>query len=472
MLRLHDSLTKETREFRPLQPGVVRMYNCGPTVYSYAHIGNFRAYLFVDLLRRWLELGHQMDVRQVMNITDVGHMLADADVGEDKMEVAAREAGTTPEEIAAFYTKAFLEDMRKFGVREPLARPRASAYVPQMVALIQELLANGHAYRVGDDVYYDVSSFPAYGKLSGNKIEALDPGSRIEVRKEKKHPADFALWISNPHHLMQWDGPLGGGHRGYPGWHIECSAMARELLGDQLDIHTGGEDNKFPHHECEIAQTEGVTGKPFSQFWLHAAHLLVDGEKMSKSKGNFYRLDDLLAKGYSAEEVRWYLLSTHYRQQMNFTLAGLDAAKAGLARLADFAGRLRDATAAAGAATGETAAAMLAMEESLDDDLNVSAALAAVFEWVTALNARMASGPLPSAEKEAALALALALEAVFGVALSQEQTVPAEVTALVEQRAAARAAKDFAASDRLRDEIAALGWEVKDTAQGQRLQIM
>jgi cysteinyl-tRNA synthetase len=472
MLRLHDSLTRQTREFRPLQPGVVRMYNCGPTVYSYAHIGNFRAYLFVDLLRRWLELGHQMDVRQVMNITDVGHMLADADVGEDKMDVAAREAGTTPEEVAAFYTKAFLADMAKFGVREPLGRPRASAYVPQMVALIKQLLARGHAYRVGDDVYYDVSSFPAYGKLSGNTIEALDPGSRIEVRKEKKHPADFALWISNPSHLMQWDGPLGDGHRGYPGWHIECSAMARELLGDQLDIHTGGEDNKFPHHECEIAQTEGVTGKPFSQFWLHASHLLVDGEKMSKSKGNFYRLDDLLAKGYSAEEVRWYLLSTHYRQQMNFTLAGLDAAKAGLTRLVDFAGRLRDAAAEPGTETRETKAAASAVQDSLDDDLNVSAALAAVFEWVTALNARMASGAIPSAEKESALAMASTLESVFGVALLREQAVPAEVLALADQRAAARAAKDFAASDRLRDEIAALGWEVKDTAQGQRLQIM
>ncbi len=466
MLRLHDTLTRATREFQPLRPGHVTMYNCGPTVYSYPHIGNYRYFLFTDLLRRTLEW-HGFTVNQVMNITDVGHMLADADTGEDKMDVAAKAAGKTPQEIAVFYTAAFLADMHRLNVREPAHRPKASEHVAEMITIIQTLLDHGHAYQVGGDVYYDVSSFPNYGQLSGNTIEGLDPGARIAVRTDKKHPADFALWISNPNHLQLWDAPWS---RGYPGWHIECSAMAQKYLGNTIDIHTGGEDNKFPHHECEIAQTEGATNQPFANFWLHTSHLLVDGEKMSKSKNNFFRLDDLLAKGYSAAAIRWYLLSTHYRQQMNFTFDGLDAAKVGLDRLQDFSQRLNEANVIPGPETRETVAATTAFSTGLNDDLNVSAALASVFDWMHAVNEYLVTGTITSAEKEAAQKFISDIENIFGVSLSHPaEEIPAPTAKLAAERVLARQTKDFAASDRLRKEIEDLGWSVEDTASGQRL---
>ncbi|MEK7855146.1 MAG: class I tRNA ligase family protein, partial [Acidobacteriota bacterium] len=252
MLRFHDSLTRSGQPFKPLQKGKVRIYNCGPTVYDYVHIGNLRYFLFTDLLRRYLE--HKgYEVHQVMNITDVGHVLADADEGDDKMEIAAAKAGKSPQELAEFYTEAFFRDIDRLGIARAASYPRASQHVDEMIAVIAKLLANGCAYKVGGSVYFDVSSFPAYGQLSGNVVAGLHPGARVDVREEKKHPADFALWISNPRHLMQWTAPWG---KGYPGWHIECSAMAMKYLGETIDIHTGGEDNKFPHHEAEIAQSE------------------------------------------------------------------------------------------------------------------------------------------------------------------------------------------------------------------------
>lgn len=468
MLKFFDSLSKKTQSFRPLKRGAVTMYNCGPTVYDYVHIGNLRSFLFADLLRRFLE--HKgLQVTQVMNITDVGHMLHDADVGEDKIETAAKKENKTPQEVAAFFTDAFFKDIERLNIRKASVYPKASEHVPEMIAIIEKLLANGSAYKVGNDVYYDVSSFPKYGALSGNEIKDLNPGARIEVRAEKKHPADFALWIHNPEHVMQWESPWGPG---YPGWHIECSAMAMKYLGETVDIHTGGEDNKFPHHECEIAQSEGSTGKQFVRYWLHVTHLLVDGEKMSKSKGNFYRLDDLAGKGFAPRDVRWLLLSTHYRQQLNFTMHGLESSKAALARLDSFADNLaRTKPENAGRPTTLAKKTLAAIDKALDDDLNVAAAFALVFDYVRAMNEKQAAKSLTERDRAAAVWFLQEIGAVFGFTFGSgtEADIPASILALADKRDEARAARRFGEADRLRDEIKAAGWNVEDTSEGRRI---
>ena len=451
----------------PLNDSVVTMYNCGPTVYDYVHIGNLRSFLCADLLRRVLEQ-HGYQVKQVMNITDVGHALADADEGEDKVQVAASKAGKTPQQIAEFYTDAFFGDIDRLGVKRAMQYPRASQHVPEMIAIIEKLLANGHAYTVGQNVYYDVSSFPAYGRLSGNTSEGLQAGARVDVRTEKNNPADFALWIHNPNHLLQWQAPWGSG---YPGWHIECSAMSMKYLGETIDIHTGGEDNMFPHHECEIAQSEGATSVQFARFWLHVTHLLVDGEKMAKSKGNFYRLDDLLAKGYSAREVRYLLLATHYRQQLNFTFQALDAARGALTRLDNFVDTLnRYVAEKSGRASTIGAKAMAHIMSALDDDLHTPEALAAVFEFVRVINEKIAVKKLTGRERAVALECVEQVSALFGLTFLQNRdTIPADVQTLIDQREHARQAKQFDESDRLRQEIADCGYVVDDTPEGPRV---
>ena len=298
-LTLYNTFSKALEPFQPLKPGEVKMYNCGPTVYDYAHIGNFRSYVFADLLRRYLEY-RGLAVWQVMNITDVGHMVADAEEGEDKVEASAKEQKKTPWEIAQFYTEAFLEDAKRLGFKEPMKRPKATEHVAEMVGMVKTLLEKGYAYESSGSVYFDVRKFKRYGKLSGNTLRRLKAGARKEPAPGKRYPLDFALWIKKPGHLMQWDSPWG---KGYPGWHIECSAMAMRYLGERIDIHTGGEDNIFPHHEAEIAQSEGATGRKFASYWLHVRHLLVNGEKMSKSLGNFFTLRDLLAKGHEPAAI-------------------------------------------------------------------------------------------------------------------------------------------------------------------------
>lgn len=471
MLKLFDSYTRKERAFRPLRKGRATIYGCGPTVYSSVHIGNLRTFLFYDLLRRFLEQSG-LEVTQVMNITDVGHMLADADEGEDKMDVAARERGQTPQEVAEFYTRQFFRDIERLNFRRADVYPRASEHVPEMIRLIERLIERGHAYKVrhedgASSVYFDVSTFAGYGKLSGNKIEDLNPGARIEVRDEKRHPADFALWIHNPKHLMQWETPWGSG---YPGWHVECSAMAIKYLGETVDIHAGGEDNRFPHHECEIAQSECSTGRGFVRCWLHVTHLLVDGEKMSKSKRNFYTLDDLLEKGHSARAVRYLLLSSHYRQPFNFTLCGLDASASALDRLDTFADTLgRQSGQEKGVRANPAAAAKKAFVVAMNDDLNVPAALAALFDYVRDANDRMAGGGLSRAElSDAGKLLATAgqvLGFTFGRSVGDEE-VPSSVRILVERREKARAEKSFAEADRIRQELLEKGYEIEDTSEG------
>ena len=466
--RVHNTLTKRLEPFTPREPGLVRMYNCGPTVYGRPHIGNLRSFLFADLLRRWLE--HRgYEVRQVMNITDVGHLQGDEEAdatGEDKVEAQARKEARDPFEITRRYTAEFLEDMAALGVREPAARPRASEYIDEMVAMIERLIAKGHAYRVGDNVYFDVASFPDYGKLSGNRVEALDAGARIEVNDEKRHPADFALWKSDPRHLMKWRTSFG--EHGFPGWHIECSAMAQALLGDQLDVHTGGEDNVFPHHECEIAQSECANGVPFARYWMHAKFLQVDGGKMSKRLGNVYTLPDIVARGYEPRHLRFALLRGHYRSPLNFTWAVMDEVRARLGNLADVVQLLHGVARGDGAhadpAQGLELAARsrAAFEAAMDEDLNVPMALAAL----DGLRKPVLDGLVGKDGAAALLAFLGDADAVLGVLQLAEQQSDAEIEALIAEREAARKAKDWARSDALRDELARRGIELKDTPDG------
>lgn len=464
-LHIHDTLLRRKVPFEPLEPGKVRMYHCGPTVYSAAHIGNFRSFLFGDVLRRWLELtGHE--VTQVMNITDVGH-LRDEDAagdGSDRMEQAARAERLDPWQIADKYADLFFADLDALRFREAHEYPRATGHIPEMIAQIEQLLARGHAYQVGHEVYYSVESFADYGKLSGNTSEELLAGARVEVRDVKRDPRDFALWKHDPHHLMQWDSPWG---RGFPGWHIECSAMSRKYLGETFDIHTGGEDNIFPHHECEIAQAQGATGTPFSRYWMHARHLQVDGGKMSKSLGNVYTVPQLVALGHSAEAIRFQLVKSQYRTRFNFTRDGLTEADGSIRRLRLLEAELEERADGAepGSAPDWVSAAVQRFEASLDDDLNMSGALDGVFTLVHEAHRVRPAG----AEAASALAALRRFDEIFAVLPSDAAgDDDAEIDALVEQREQARADKDWATADRLRDELAERGVELLDGKAGSR----
>jgi len=463
--QVYNTYSKKKEVFESREPGVVRMYNCGPTVYSRVHIGNLRAFLFADLLRRWLEyLGYE--VHQVMNITDVGHLQNDADEGEDKIEARAKKEKVDPKEIAEEYATMFLDDIAALGVQPAEVYPRATDHVPQMLAIIEDLLAKGCAYQVGGDVYFDVTSFEPYGKLSGNRIEDLEAGARIEVRQEKRHPADFALWKSDPKHMMKWESRFGPD--GFPGWHIECSAMALEHLGEELDIHTGGEDNVFPHHECEIAQSECHTGKTFARYWMHTKFLQVDGGKMAKSLGNVYSVDDVRERGFAPRVLRYALLRGHYRQPLNFTWDIMEESRAALEKLDELVQRLRLASEGQGAAADDAAgadaltAAREKFEAGMNDDLSVPQALSSLFELRSAvLDAR-----LGRATAAAALDFVGRANGVLGVIQMEAETLDDQVEALLVARKEARENKDWTASDRIRDELAALKVVIQDTPDG------
>jgi len=465
---VHNSFSKEKEPFHTLEEGLVRMYNCGPTVYNRQHIGNFRAFLFADTLRRWLEyLGYT--VQQVMNITDVGHIVADEDQGEDKLEAQARREKTDPWQISRTNTETFLADLRDLGVRPAGVYPRATDHIPEMLEMIDGLVKSGHAYESEGNVYFDVSRFEPYGKLSGNKVSELEAGARIAVRDDKRNAEDFALWKIDPKHVMKWASHYG--EHGFPGWHIECSAMARKHLGDQIDIHTGGEDNIFPHHECEIAQSEAFTGKQFARYWMHTRFLKVDGGKMAKSLGNTYSLDDVRERGFEVRVLRYALIRGHYRESLNFTWDIMDQCKSALDNLDDLARRLsRAADGEASSESGAIAEAQAALdacrgkfEDGMNDDLNTPTALAALHE----LRGAWLQGEWGSEAARAALEFLHRADEVLGVIRWEEAAEgDAEIQSLVDARDQARADKNWAEADRLRDELQALGIVTEDGADG------
>jgi len=466
-LRFYNTASRKLEDFQPLSKGQVRMYHCGPTVYQRPHIGNYRAFLFADLLRRLFDLLNY-DVTQVMNLTDVGHLLNDADEGEDKLEVQARKEQLDPWQLVEKVSKQFFDDLNLLGVIPAHHYPRATDHIPEMVEIVEALIAKGHAYQVGENVYFDVHSYPQYGSLSGNKIEELEAGARLQVNDEKRHPADFALWKSDQRHIMKWDTVFGA--HGFPGWHVECSAMAMKYLGKSFDIHTGGEDNVFPHHECEIAQSECATGEQFSKIWMHTKFLKVDGGKMSKSLGNVYSLDDIIDKGFTPLDFRFLILKSHYRGSLNFTWDALRSAAEGRASLQDFRGRLQSA---ASSTTPSVSSSVVAKSEiefmnCVAEDLNSSAALAVVFE----LRNLFLKDGLPAKESECALAFLARVDALFGLFAPTEENVDGlsdvEVEQLIAARSQARADKDWAKSDEIRDALGAAGIILEDSADGIR----
>ncbi len=459
-VRLFDTLSGEARELEPLEPGHVRVYSCGPTVYGPAHIGNFRSFLFADLLVRYLRYrGYR--VTWVMNITDI----------DDKIIRGAAAAGVTIEELAARYTEQFLADERTLRMTMSDVLPRATAHVPEIVALIQTLLERGYAYRTDDgSIFFRIASWPAYGRLSRLDPAQLRVGERVEADDYGKDDVrDFALWKGPKPGEPVWETAIGPGR---PGWHIECSAMSMRHLGPSFDIHTGGIDLIFPHHEDEIAQSEAATGQTFVRTWLHCAHLQMGGEKMAKRTGNIARVAELLERGISARALRYALISAHYRTSLAYSDESLAAAASAVQRLDALLGALdayRQERPGDASLEALLKGARAAFEAALDDDLNISPALAALFELVRELNRRIDARSLSTADAARAAAVIRDLDRVLGVTAGEApERLPDELVALLEARAAARAARDWAESDRLRADLAAHGIVVEDTRDGQR----
>jgi cysteinyl-tRNA synthetase len=462
MLQVTNTLTRTKEPVAPDGTGPVRMYTCGPTVYRYAHIGNLRTFMLADLIRRALE-ADGVEVHQVQNITDVGHLTNERfDHGEDRMLVSARLEGKSPAEIAEHYTQAYLADAAALNLEPAHSYPRASAYVPQMIELVERLLAMGHAYEVEGNVYFAVESFPAYGRLSRNSLDQLRAGHRQEgVDPRKRHHADFTLWkAAGPNRLVKWDSPWG---EGFPGWHIECSAMSLGELGTEIDLHTGGVDNVFPHHEDEIAQSEAVVGHQVVRTWVHGEHLLTEGRRMAKSAGNFYDLRTIRERGHDPLAVRYLFLQARYRSQFNFTWDALAGAERALGRLRDRMGEWSrspsgDGDGKSGDATGRLAAYQERFRAAIDDDLDTPRALTVLGE----LESDESLGP---AERFRAVA---GFDRILGLDLAAAagEVLPGGAEQLIAQREQARAGRDWAAADRLRDQLAELGVEVVDTRSG------
>jgi cysteinyl-tRNA synthetase len=520
---LYDTRQKSLVAFEPRREGVVTMYNCGPTVYSTSHIGNFRTFLFADLLRRYFEW-RGYEVRQIMNITDVGHLTEDQrtdGTGEDKLQKKARDLGWDPYRVARHFEDQFHADRKALNIQDAHHYPRATDHICDMLVQIQQLLDRGHAYipEGTGEVYYDIKSFPNYGRLSGKTLDDLRAGARVEVNDKKRHPADFALWKVDPGHLMQWDphadqvwSQYDGGRplidsrlgKGFPGWHIECSAMSERYLGKDFDLHSGGEDNMFPHHECEIAQAEGASDCEFARHWMHTRHLLVDGAKMSKSTGTLLTLDDIRTRGFTMAELRYLLITNHYRQQFNFTGDGLTAARSSLGRLQNTRNMLSERAQSAPPDSKPTRAVAERIElferdygKDLDDDLNVSNAMAALFAFVGdihridpsasdavhllrtldradhvigVLNRDVSRvGLISKAElgaEEGRARDASQLEALFAEGVS----VPA-LRALAQIRHNARLGKDYGTADAIRDHLKKSGVTFEDTPDGVRYRL-
>ena len=458
-VRLYNTATRSIEDFTPLHPTTVTMYNCGPTVYNYSHIGHMRAFIFADTLRRTLEIsGH--NVRQIMNITDVGHLVGDADEGEDKLEKGARREGKGVTEIVKMYSDAFFADVNALNIKTAEAYPRATEHIPEQIELIKILEEKGFTYPTKDGIYFDTAKFPDYGKMARLDINGLKEGARVESNHEKRSVTDFALWKFSPKdsaRLQEWESPWG---RGFPGWHIECSAMSHKYLGHPLDIHTGGIDHIPVHHTNEIAQSESAYGAPYSSFWMHNAHILIDGQKMSNSLGNTYTLKTLAEHHISPMAFRYWLLTAHYRTQVNFTWEALAGAENALKRLVGELASLPQSephTSLDQSSLGE-------FYSYLQNDLDTPRAIAHIWDFLK----RSKSIP-PSDRRITGIEMGKILGLNF-LAYKEEKTeVTIELQNLLESRQVTREAKNFTESDRLRDEIKKLGYEVKDTPDGQVL---
>ena len=464
-MRLYNTMSRSIEEFVPINEGKVSMYCCGPTVYNYAHIGNLRTYIFEDLLRRTLRRSGY-DVKHVMNITDVGHLTGDGDDGEDKMEKSARETGRTVWDIAEFYMKAFFRDEEALNIERPDIICRATEHIDDMINLIKRLEEGGHTYISGGNVYFSIDSISDYGKLARLNLDDLKSGARIEVDSNKKNPKDFVLWFTNSKfkdQAMMWDSPWG---RGYPGWHIECSAMSMKYLGEHFDIHCGGIDAIPVHHTNEIAQSEAATGKTWVNYWCHGEFLLMGNAKMSKSSGSFVTLPVLEGEGYDALDYRYFCLTGHYRSQLRFSYEALDAARSARKGIME---RIADAKSEGPAATDPSEKAreyMAAFDEAMENDLNAPKALSILWQMLK-------DNGLSSSDK---LAAAYHMDGILGLGLDKaekkEETLDAELQVLLDERTAAKKAKDYKKADEIRDKLLSMGYAVKDTPAGPVLQKM
>ena len=464
-MRLYNTMSRSIEEFVPINKGKVSMYCCGPTVYNYAHIGNLRTYIFEDLLRRTLRRSGY-DVKHVMNITDVGHLTGDGDDGEDKIEKSARETGRTVWDIAEFYMKAFFRDEEALNIERPDIICRATEHIDDMINLIKRLEEGGHTYISGGNVYFSIDSISDYGKLARLNLDDLKSGARIEVDSNKKNPKDFVLWFTNSKfkdQAMMWDSPWG---RGYPGWHIECSAMSMKYLGEHFDIHCGGIDAIPVHHTNEIAQSEAATGKTWVNYWCHGEFLLMGNAKMSKSSGSFVTLPVLEGEGYDALDYRYFCLTGHYRSQLRFSYEALDAARSARKGIME---RIADAKSEGPAATDPSEKAreyMAAFDEAMENDLNAPKALSILWQMLK-------DNGLSSSDK---LAAAYHMDGILGLGLDKaekkEETLDAELQALLDERTAAKKAKDYKKADEIRDKLLSMGYAVKDTPAGPVLQKM
>lgn len=475
-LHIYNTLTRKKEKFEPLTPGFVGIYVCGPTVYGHSHLGHAKSYISFDIVVRYLRY-LDYKVRYVQNITDVGHLLGEANEGEDRVLKQARLEKVEPMEVVEAYTRSYFEDMDRLGLIRPDISPRASGHVIEQIEMVKKLLEKGYAYETNGNIYFDVYKFSEYGKLSGRKVEELETGSRVEVRKEKKHPADFALWrTADESHLMQWPSPWGNG---YPGWHLECSVMSNKYLGETFDIHGGGLENVFPHHECEIAQSESLYNKPFARFWMHNNMVTVDGVKMGKSLNNFITIKDILKK-HDPLAIRYFILMSHYRSTLDFSDSALEAAEKGYKKLQTSWQRLNESVKSA----PEKAVADLLpiakykeeFESALNDDFNTPQAIAALFDFINAVNRQLDQKeniPAKSEIESALQVLKSTADAVLGLlssdmgsSASSMDKMDGIMQLILDLRADLRKEKNFALSDKLRDALKEIGITVKDTPDG------
>lgn len=469
VIKFYNTLSRKKEIFKPVENKKVRMYSCGPTVYDYIHIGNLRAYVFSDILRKYLEYSGYT-VKKIVNITDVGHLTQEEiEYGIDKMEKAAKRENKDVWDIAEFYTEAFKKDCERMNIKEAYKLPRATEHIKEMIKLVEKLIEKKYAYVSNGSVYFDVHKFKNYGKLSGNTIEKLEAGKggRVKHNPDKKSQLDFALWIKDKNHIMKWKSPWSVG---YPGWHLECSAMSMKYLGETIDIHTGGEDNIFPHHESEIAQSEAANGKKFVKYWMHVRHLLVEGEKMSKSLGNFYTLQDLIDKGHSPKAVRYLLMSAHYRKPLNFTMEGLENSKITLDRMLEFMEKLGEVDGKKNPKVKDLIENVKnEFKEAMNDDLNTPIALSAIHDFISKINKLIDEKNVCKDDAKKINKIMQDFDKILGVLKIDKIKVPKEIKELLHKRKLARKNKDFKKSDNIREKIRNLGWEVQDTEKGQKL---